>query len=267
MSAIAAVVGLLVGLVSSIAGAEATFRSSQIVSDYEAEVCPTVCSEGIFILNPAKHEDVLVALSFRGAFQDAVEAFGNIECHFAAGQQIKPLGVVLDLGFPRRIILRTYPCKGLTPYIESWSLAAVGNCERRNKAILITNARCSDPDVGPQLTLRRSLGYVDHLKSGLVGQDGNYECGQHQPRTYTNDPGLSLRRVSHTLRRFVHSSLSREVVYLPLAGILFNALSGIFLGLFLHYLNWQWKWWPLFLSGGFACLGFWLMGVGLSLRA
>tara|TARA_R110000824_G_scaffold401504_1_gene612693 strand:+ start:35872 stop:36309 length:438 start_codon:yes stop_codon:yes gene_type:complete len=102
---------------------------------------------------------------------------------------------------------------------------------------------------------------------GTVRHVSQTKRHEEQGGTNANDPGLKFGGVSHTLRRFVHSSLSRKVVYLPLTGLLFNALAGIFFGLFLHYLNGQRKWWPLLLSGSFAGLGFWLIGFGLSLRA
>lgn len=121
--------------------------------------------------------------------------------------------------------------------------------------------------IGSQLPLGRALGYIDHLESCPVGDNGHKEGCKNQNRASSNNPSLSLSRVGHTLRRFVHSSLSREVVYLPLTGFFFNALAGVFLGLFFHYLNRQRKWWPLLLSAGFACLGFWLIGIGLSLRS
>ncbi len=121
-----------------------------------------------------------------------------------------------------------------------------------------------DDNIGSQLPPRGVFGNADHFERSFVGQDGNYERGQHQSHAEADDPGLNLGGIGHTLRRFVHSSLSREVVYLPLAGILLNALAGLFLGLFLHYLNGQRKWWPLLLSGGFASAGFGLIGLGLS---
>lgn len=123
-------------------------------------------------------------------------------------------------------------------------------------------------------TLARQVGanlglanYSRDLHGGTgrtVGLPSEKQGHKQKKGAEANDPGLNLSSVGHTLRRFVHSSLSRDVVYLPLAGLLLNALAGLFLGLFLHYLNWQRQWWPLLLSGGLASAGFGLIWLGLS---
>lgn len=201
-------------------------------------------------------------------FGTRVQVFG-----LARGQIVflpRPDSVLL----PKHVVFR----EGVRSYIEGTKSSCMeGGClavvAHRNgnfhalSGISGNEYRGFKENVCSQLSLGRALCDIDHLKGGLVGKDGNEQRSQHQRSAKSNNPGLDISSVGHTLRRFVHSSLSREVVYLPLTGFFFNALAGVFLGLFFHYLNRQRKWWPLLLSAGFACLGFWLIGIGLSLRS
>lgn len=87
-------------------------------------------------------------------------------------------------------------------------------------------------------------GFFSGSGRSSIGTDGEKESSKQQRRADPNKPSLqqgigghSLRGLVHRIRGFVHTALGREVVYLPLVGLLFAALAGIGGGLILDNFN------------------------------